>query len=605
MSAVVVNPYGDKELLPSALERQFRDGCQELSLESLSWDGIVFQDSSKTVDYVDHVEAAEKIIQKVISEYSHRIVIRESIKALDDFPCVRIPFNGDDNSYQVPLGNFGLDWLAFTVDIFLSRALRDQQQVLWVSDNGVPDLGGLNNEETFFADEVQQTSLVYPGAYRKVSAELKIHHLAVNALLKSNLVSEMEGGDFLGFEQDGNSRGSSSNVNASFDKTTGCAQAFRVLKQLIHSCLTDRLSWWLCSPCWKLHDPAIHLMLHKIMQKVFALLFTDLRRLGATIIFADFSKIVIDTGKFDLSAAKAYCDSLLTAVGNSDIFEWISLEPVHYWHSLLFMDQYNYAGIRATDDEISPDEVTIEPKWSVARLFPEYIQIPSNFYNMLHTKINDIMTHMKEMDVSDASRDSSQAPKRDYTLKFIQTICAVLALDQSVEHDVLLMRKNLLKYINVREYAAEAEFLDPGPSFILPNVACSNCDAYRDLDIGRDPALLTEKEWSCVDSQCGKIYDREQMENSLLQMVRQRERMYHMQDLVCIRCNQVKAAHLTEQCECSGSFRCKESGSEFLKRMEIFLDIAKRQKFKLLEECTSWILDPTGSWQTNTGRHHS
>lgn len=188
-----------------------------------------------------------------------------------------------------------------------------------MSDNGVPDLGGLSNEETFFADEVcqivfpfcvlvcvgfvmtfahllltgmlllsqvQQTSLVYPGAYRKVSVELKvinfllnsffyyiwifflsnltcivqIHHLAVNALLKSNLVSEMEGGDFLGFEQDGNSRGSSSNVNASFDETTGCAPAFRVLKQLIHSCLTDvcksrniyadsilqRLSWWLC-----------------------------------------------------------------------------------------------------------------------------------------------------------------------------------------------------------------------------------------------------------------------------------------------------------------------------------------------------------------------
>lgn len=80
-----------------------------------------------------------------------------------------------------------------------------------MSDNGVPDLGGINNEETFFADEVcqlifsflpfglyglcmtfahletikvitwmlllsqvQQTSLVYPGAYRKVSVELKV-----------------------------------------------------------------------------------------------------------------------------------------------------------------------------------------------------------------------------------------------------------------------------------------------------------------------------------------------------------------------------------------------------------------------------------------------
>ncbi|KFK43140.1 hypothetical protein AALP_AA1G085200 [Arabis alpina] len=686
MSAVVVNPYGGKELLPSALERQFRDSCQEVSLESLSWDGIRFQ-----VDYVDHPEAAKKIIQKAISEYREEncgptvaVVecpdfnsMKEGIMALDDFPCVRIPFNSDDNIYQpvswqrpaakiamfrcaaafqwldrriaqsryahVPLGNFGRDWLTFTVDIFLSRALRDQQQVLWVSDNGVPDLGGINNEETFFADEMQQTSLVYPGAYRKVSVELKIHNLAVNALLKSNLVSEMEGGDFLDFEQGVNSRGSSSNDNASFDETTGCAQAFRVLKQLIQSCLADvckskniyadsilqRLSWWLCSPCSKLHDPALQLMLHKVMQKVFALLLTDLRRLGAIIIYADFSKVIIDTGKFDLSAAKAYCQSLLTAVGNSDIFDWIELEPVHFWHSLLFMDQYNYAGIRATDDEISPDEVTIEPKWSVARLLPddikrdfiiivakfifdpwkfalekkrgssesleaqmvEYLreQIRSNFINMIVKKIGE----MKEINFSDASRISGQAPKRDYTLEFIQIISAVLALDQNVEQDVLVMRRNLLKYISVKECAAEADFLDPGPSFILPNVACSNCDSYRDLDICRDPALLTEKEWSCLDSQCGKIYEREQMESSLLQMVRQRERMYHMQDLVCIRCNQVKAAHLTEQCECSGSFRCRESGPEFRKKMELFLDIAKRQKFRLLEECTTWILEAT------------
>ncbi|CAA0178621.1 unnamed protein product [Arabidopsis thaliana] len=686
MSAVVVDPFNGNELLPSALERQFRDSCLELSLDSLSWDGIRFQ-----VHYVDHPEAAKKIIQRAISEYREEncgptvaviecpdfTFMKEGIKALDDFPCVRIPFNDDDNSYQpvswqrpaakiamfrcaaafqwldrritqsryahVPLGNFGLDWLTFTIDIFLSRALRDQQQVLWVSDNGVPDLGGINNEEAFFADEVQQTSLVFPGAYRKVSVELKIHNLAVNALLKSNLVNEMEGGGFMGFEQDVNPRGINSNDNTSFDETTGCAQAFRVLKQLIHSCLTDvrkskniyadsilqRLSWWLCSPSSKLHDPALHLMLHKVMQKVFALLLTDLRRLGAIIIYADFSKVIIDTVKFDLSAAKAYCESLLSTVRNSDIFEWILLEPVHYWHSLLFMDQYNYAGIRA-DDEISLDEVTIEPKWSVARHLPEYIerdfiiiiakfifdpwkfaienkkgssesleaqmieylreQIGSTFINMLVKKVDDIMSHMKEINVSDASRVSGQAPKGDYSLEFIQVISAVLALDQNVQQDVLVMRKSLLKYIKVKECAAEAEFLDPGPSFILPNVACSNCDAYRDLDICRDPALLTEKEWSCADTQCGKIYDREQMESSLLEMVRQRERMYHMQDVVCIRCNQVKAAHLTEQCECSGSFRCKESGSEFSKRMEIFMDIAKRQKFRLLEEYISWII---------------
>ncbi|CAN6980803.1 unnamed protein product [Brassica rapa subsp. trilocularis] len=100
-----------------------------------------------------------------------------------------------------------------------------------------------------------------------------------------------------------------------------------------------------------------------------------------------------------------------------------------------------------------------------------------------------------------------------------------------------------------------------------------NCDDYRDLHIRSDSALLTEKQWSCPNPQRGKIYDREQMENRLVQIVRQSEKMYQIQDLLCIRCNQVKAAHLTEQCECAGSFRCKESGSDFLKRMEVFLDI--------------------------------
>lgn len=47
------------------------------------------------------------------------------------------------------------------------------------------------------------------------------------------------------------------------------------------------------------------------MWKVFALLLAEFRKLGAKIVFANFSKVIIDTGKFDLSAAKAYCDSLV------------------------------------------------------------------------------------------------------------------------------------------------------------------------------------------------------------------------------------------------------------------------------------------------------
>lgn len=118
----------------------------------------------------------------------------------------------------------------------------------------------------------------------------------------------------------------------------------------------------------------------------------------------------------------------------------------------------------------------------------------------------------------------------------------------------------------------------------------SYCNDCRDLDLTRDRALLTQ-EWRCAVPQCGQPYDRELMENALLQIVRQRERLYHLQDLVCLKCNQVKAAHLAEHCSCAGSFRCKEDVSEFRNKMQLFLNIARDQKFQLLEECTSWILE--------------
>ncbi|XP_061359270.1 DNA polymerase epsilon catalytic subunit A-like [Gastrolobium bilobum] len=701
ITVVAVNPYQNKDLSPTFLERQFHDACQAFSIEPPPRNGINFK-----VDYVAHVKDAETVIQRAINDHRSEHhgpmvaviecpnvqLVKLGIRALDDFPCLSIPSNARDSQYQilgwqqvaakigmqrcaasvqwlnerialsryahVPLGNFELDWLIFTADTFFSRALHDNQQVLWISDDGLPDVDGINVEDNCFADEVHQPVLTYPGAYRKVTVELKIHHLAVDALLKCNQVNEMEGGALLGFD-------------SGFDESTSCTHAFRVLKQLIQRCLADavtsgnvyadavlqHLYRWLCSPESKLHDPALHQLLHKVMQKVFALLLAEFRKLGATIVFANFSKIIIDTGKYDMSAAKAYCDSLLKIIQSSDLFEWIELEPLQFWCSLLFMDQYNYGGIPAKSDEAMNDEsqVDIISSWNIAEYLPkkiqdhfvfivsqfmyipwnyahkqaairasllndesctpsinivaaeafeseitEYIkgQISSYFTDKLLGIVRDIGLHMKGMNRSENDQNISSAlpqlksdhRRGDAALEFIEHVCAVMARDQNVQHDILVMRKILLKYVHVREFAPEAEFRNRCHSIILPNVICSYCNGCRDLDLCCDSALLTQ-EWRCAVPQCGQPYDREATENTLLQIVRQRERQYHLQDLVCLRCSQVKAAHLAEQCACAGSFRCKEDVSEFCTKMQVFLNIASRQKFKLLQECTSWILE--------------
>ncbi|KAG0453679.1 hypothetical protein HPP92_024983 [Vanilla planifolia] len=717
VSVVVVNPFLNKELSSSLLEKQFREAYQAMTSE----DPPHANYASVKVEYVRTIEAGEKFLQRTLVEYRHGHsgptvaviecpnvhAITSAVRTLDDYPCITVPFNTQDSNYQalgwqgtagkiamqrcaasskwfkerillsryahVPIGNFELDWLLFIADTFFSRALRDQQQILWTSDDGIPDLGGTYEGDTCFADEVNQPALTYPGACRRVAVELKIHHLAVNALLKSSLLDEIEGGSLFGYEHDT----THGHINeADYDDTSSCAPAFRVLKQLIQRCISDavasgnvfadailqHLYRWLCSPMSKLHDPALHRVLNKVMKKVFALLLAELRKLGATIIFADFSKIIIDTGKIDLLAGFAYCDCLIKTLQTRDLFEWIELEPLHFWHSLLFMDQYNYGGIQAksskdVDVECIDDasQVDIVSSWSIADYLPkvtqdhfvlivseflylpwkfskEYIaidkskrdstmstqsitvsaaetleasvtnylkeQISNHFSEKLLRIVCDTLHHFKTKnnDIDNVEDDgfkhfnASHSNRGNAALEFIKHVCAVLALDQNVQHDILRMRKNLLKLVRVKEFAPEAQFHDPCPSFTLPNVICSYCNDCRDLDLCRDPALW-ENEWCCAVPHCGQPYDREKMENALFQIVRQRERLYHLQDLACLRCRQIKAAHLAEQCACGGLFRCTEDSSMFLSKMKVLHNIAIRQKFQLLNDCTSWILE--------------
>ena len=71
------------------------------------------------------------------------------------------------------------------------------------------------------------------------------------------------------------------------------------------------------------------------MQKVFALLLAEFRKLGATIVFASFSRIIIDTEKSDLSAAKAYCDSVLKTLQTRFVSTCILV--IYYLYASMFV----------------------------------------------------------------------------------------------------------------------------------------------------------------------------------------------------------------------------------------------------------------------------
>ncbi|KAK6144223.1 hypothetical protein DH2020_021043 [Rehmannia glutinosa] len=414
-------------------------------------------------------------------------LLKSGIRALEEFPCVTIPCNARDSQYQalgwqviaakigiqrcaassqwlnervtlsryahVPMGNFEVDWLIHTADIFLSRALRDHQQVLWISDNGIPDLGGTNEEVPCFIDE--------------------IHHLAVNALLKSNQLNEMEGGALFGLDQEMNPASYNSEKQYCFDEETSCAPAFRVLKQLIQRCLADavtsgnvfadailqNLYRWLCR--------LLNLYFYSVMQKVFALLMAELRKLGATIVFASF-------GRYNYGGIQARLEDRLTEECSK-----ASVESMH--------DDYQFAQEEAAKRaSVMGDLCTPSITASTAEILESQItdflkkKIGSDFTDKLLKIVCDPSLHIKGRNKSQSDHNTSTGSlsslnnihKGDSALDFIKYVCAVLALDQKVQHEVLVMRRNLLKLVRIREFAPEAEFQNLFMSLTLPNVIC-------------------------------------------------------------------------------------------------------------------------------------
>jgi DNA polymerase epsilon subunit 1 len=114
--------------------------------------------------------------------------------------------------------------------------------------------------------------------------------------------------------------------------------------------------------------------------------------------------------------------------------------------------------------------------------------------------------------------------------------------------------------VNIREFSEQAKFSDPAMTYILPNVFCSFCTAVRNLDLLRDPELRGKK-WNCT--MCHSSLNKSAIEARLVEIVQRRSAHYQTQDLVCRKCEQVKADYLATICtNCSSSFRTKEGSEE-------------------------------------------
>jgi len=316
---------------------------------------------------------------------------------------------------HIPLCNLDSDWSTHVLDTFFARRLRDEQQVLWSGKNGKPDYGGgsmddqLSSTLTLESMESPRCELSNSGAYRSVCCELRIHHLVVCAIVNSHILNDLEQGALLGFD--------GGNATVADRGGHDASNAFRTLRKMVAEMLRDasergneiadatlaQLRRWIFSSNSRMREPGMQHLVELCSRKVFTLLISELKRLGADVVFADTRRIIVSTKKNSLASASAFIAGLRSAIGTRELFNWLEIEPTKVWHTLLFRGPHDFGGLAAnesvlqtlflnngvedapmdtenvpTDTQLDPtavegDEAALEMHWNIATFLPEVL----------------------------------------------------------------------------------------------------------------------------------------------------------------------------------------------------------------------------------------
>ncbi|CAG9813248.1 unnamed protein product [Phaedon cochleariae] len=573
--------------------------------------------------------------------------------------------------FHVPLGNMPSDPALFGSDLFYARHLSKHNHVLWCSTTDKPDLGGTQeNDARLLAENQEGSSEVcnLPGWYSTVCVELDIDSLAINTLLQSHHVTDIEGtSNITAFDAtavtslDDMMTG---NQTLTYDETARCSEAFKILRTMASAWMRDISVYrnvfadfqvihfyrWLRSPKALLYDPAVLRTLQNLMKKLFLQLVAEFKRLGCTIIYANFNKIVLCSKKNNVEDALANVNFIVSSIRNKELFHSLEITYRQCWEQLVWLDVANLGGIKGilpanmqnesqsdsqneNEEEAEAEEKDDGPivvmNWNIADLLPEQARCRSNFNAVIAGYINAIYTRLKHNERTTVSAavlsqptfgiaqhetvveyakellageisqtlfqmtekiDNRLPPLPDGTsaaLEFVKTICYILALEPAVKDSVDTLKSNLLRLIGVGEFSEKAVFRDQTVSYIIPQIICKACNHCRDIDLGRDQ-YRSETAWLCP--LCNTPYDGAEIECILLDIISRKFLAYNLQDLQCKKCSQIKLENLIKHCHCSSDFKCLQSRTDLIKLLQTFLSLAEKFGMQALSETVEQIL---------------
>lgn len=301
--------------------------------------------------------------------------------------------------YDVPLGNLGSDPAIFLADIDFARRLKAQDMVLWWSTSPRPDLGG-SEEDANDAEELVAPQLSNKGCYSSVVLEMELQDLAINAVLQSALVNEMEGSgagslafDSASHNLDEYAKGTANSAVMLGDALLS-TQTFGIMKSMVRSWFLDKARahvkgvmhtpanlvvdqfWrWISSPSSNMFEPALHRFLHGLMRKTFLQLIAEFRRLGTKVVYADFNRIFLLTSKPDAGSAFAFAKYLVMAANSQELFRHLIVDVTQFWNYLSWMDVANFGGVKISPEQAAsreppPQRFEISMDWNIQAFLP-------------------------------------------------------------------------------------------------------------------------------------------------------------------------------------------------------------------------------------------
>lgn len=324
---------------------------------------------------------------------------------------------------EVPLCNLEKDDPRFLIDLAYARRLKRSNIVLWWSDQPRPDHAGYERDDVLgpLTEVVEMPSINNPGAYTSVCVDVCIQNLAINTILTSSIINDLEGStDSVAFnpagEEDTAANGSMVKSNGGFAQA-----ALEVLREMVKSwwaeaCRGNRLAdvmvshlvRWVEAPASCLYDRHLHYYVQMMSKKALQQLITDFRRVGSQVVLASPTRLLLQTSKQEVENAYAYSQYILKSIQQKPLFHFLGLEVKDYWDILLWYDAYNYGGkgtSTITEGTSNTDLETIV-HWQLSQFLP--VSLQPVFDDWVITFI-DLLQNLKRP--KSASNDTSSTPR--------------------------------------------------------------------------------------------------------------------------------------------------------------------------------------------------